>query len=118
MTNVGVPSRGRTMVTLASVCNINGAHSGTVLTTTNVTRSIGVDRLSRKRVSALHSRITGFIIRNSLHHRVDVDVGHLVSLNYCHNLHRHHNLPIHNRHAGAGTHAHGNPHGPVGGWSK
>lgn len=52
-------------------------------------------------------------MRNSLHSRIRLGVGHLVSVNYCHNMHRHVNLPIENRDAGGGTHAHGNEGGAI-----
>lgn len=117
---MGVPAKGQIPVTLACVRNVNPVFTRRVYRTINVSHTHHVGSLSSTRILRVHRCVsTGLAIRNSLHHRARVGVGHVVSLNSCHNLHRHHNLPIHNRHARAGTHAHGNPTGPVtngGGW--
>lgn len=108
------------MVSLACVFNVNGSATRGILTRTNISRSAHIHSLARSRLGGVHSVVSGLGIRNSLHHRMSLGVGHLVRVKDCHNLHRHHNLPIHKRGAGGGTHAHGNPHGAItggGGWS-
>lgn len=118
---MSLPHSGQIRVNLACVCNVNPALTSRVVTGANVGPSAHIHSLSRSRMTGVHRLLsTSCGMRNSLHHRRTLGVGHLVRVGSCQNGHRHVNLPLHNRHAGAGTHAHGNPEGTVtngGGWS-
>lgn len=122
MTNISLPHSGQIRVNLACVLNVNLSSSRGVLTGANMGPSAHIHSLARSRMRGVHRIVNSRCgIRNSLHHRATLGVGHLVRIGSCHNGHRHTNLPIHNRHAGAGTHAHGNPEGTMtngGGWSS
>lgn len=122
MTNISLPESGEIRVNLACVCNVNHGATSSVVTTANIGPSAHIESLARRSVTGLERCVRRrYHIRNSLHHSVTCSVGELVSVNYCHNIHREGKLPMENRHSGAGTHAHGNPHGAVtggGGWKK
>lgn len=119
VTKMSIPHSGHMIVSLACVFNVKLGATRGILTTTRISRSAHIHSLAGSRLSHVHVRISGLGIRNSLHHRMGLGVGQLVRVKSCEKVHRHHNLPIHKRGAGGGTHAHGNPTGSVtngGGW--